>query len=72
MSSCRRRVWEMVRAIPAGQTKSYLQVGRLMNPVYPQVAAHVVANACAASPLALVVPCHRVVRSDGTLTRVPA
>ena len=67
-----RRVWEMVRAIPAGQTKSYLQVGRLMNPVYPQVAARVVANACAASPLALVVPCHRVVRSDGTLTRVPA
>jgi AraC family transcriptional regulator, regulatory protein of adaptative response / methylated-DNA-[protein]-cysteine methyltransferase len=62
-----RRVWEAVRSIPAGQTRSYLQVGRLMNPVYPRVAARLVANACAANPLALVIPCHRVVRSDGTL-----
>jgi AraC family transcriptional regulator of adaptative response/methylated-DNA-[protein]-cysteine methyltransferase len=62
-----RRVWEAVRAIPAGQTKSCMQVGRLINGAYPRVAARIVANACAANPLALVVPCHRVVRSDGTL-----
>lgn len=62
-----RRIWETIRAIPVGQTKSYMQVGRMINSAYPQVAARVVANACAANPLALVIPCHRVVRSDGTL-----
>jgi AraC family transcriptional regulator, regulatory protein of adaptative response / methylated-DNA-[protein]-cysteine methyltransferase len=62
-----RRIWETIRAIPAGETKSYMQVGRTINSAYPQVAARVVANACAANSLALVIPCHRVVRSDGKL-----
>jgi methylated-DNA-[protein]-cysteine S-methyltransferase/AraC family transcriptional regulator of adaptative response/methylated-DNA-[protein]-cysteine methyltransferase len=62
-----RRVWETIRAIPAGRTMSYMQLARIINSVYPQVAARVVANACAANPLALAVPCHRVIRSDGDL-----
>jgi AraC family transcriptional regulator, regulatory protein of adaptative response / methylated-DNA-[protein]-cysteine methyltransferase len=62
-----RRIWETIRAIPTGQTKSYMQVGRMINSAYPLVAARVVANACAANPLALLIPCHRVVRSDGKL-----
>jgi methylated-DNA-[protein]-cysteine S-methyltransferase/AraC family transcriptional regulator of adaptative response/methylated-DNA-[protein]-cysteine methyltransferase len=62
-----RRIWETIRAIPVGQTRSYLQVGRMINGAYPLVAARVVANACAANMLALVIPCHRVVCSDGTL-----
>lgn len=62
-----RRVWEAIRGIPPGQTKSYMQVARLINSAYPMVAARVVGNACAANPLALAIPCHRVVRSDGKL-----
>lgn len=62
-----RRVWETIRGIQPGQTKSYMQVARLINGAYPMVAARVVGNACAANPLALAIPCHRVVRSDGKL-----
>jgi len=62
-----KRIWEQIRAIPAGKTLSYMQPARLINRVYPRFAARVVANACAANPLALAVPCHRVVRSDGEL-----
>jgi AraC family transcriptional regulator, regulatory protein of adaptative response / methylated-DNA-[protein]-cysteine methyltransferase len=63
----RRRIWEQIRAIPAGKTMSYMHLARLINNVYPRVAARVVANACAANPIALAVPCHRVVRTDGEL-----
>ena len=62
-----KRVWEQIRAIPAGKTVSFMQLARLINCVYPRVAARVVANACAANPIALAIPCHRVVRSDGEL-----
>ena len=62
-----RRVWETIRNIPLGKTVSYMQLARLINGAYPLVAARVVANACAANPIALAVPCHRVVRSDGSL-----
>jgi AraC family transcriptional regulator, regulatory protein of adaptative response / methylated-DNA-[protein]-cysteine methyltransferase len=44
-----------------------MQVAQLINSAYPQVAARIVANACAANPLALVIPCHRIVRADGKL-----
>jgi AraC family transcriptional regulator of adaptative response/methylated-DNA-[protein]-cysteine methyltransferase len=59
-----RRVWEVIRAIPPGQTKSCMQVARLINSAYPMVAARLVGNACAANPLALAIPCHRVIHSD--------
>jgi AraC family transcriptional regulator, regulatory protein of adaptative response / methylated-DNA-[protein]-cysteine methyltransferase len=63
----RRRIWEQIRAIPVGKTMSYMHLARLINCVYPRVAARVVANACAANPIALAVPCHRVIRADGEL-----
>jgi AraC family transcriptional regulator, regulatory protein of adaptative response / methylated-DNA-[protein]-cysteine methyltransferase len=62
-----RRIWEQIRAIPVGKTMSYMHLARLINCVYPRVAARVVATACAANPLALAVPCHRVIRADGEL-----
>ena len=58
------RVWHELRAIPRGQTRSYAQIaGALGQPT----ATRAVARACATNPLALVVPCHRVVRGDGSL-----
>jgi methylated-DNA-[protein]-cysteine S-methyltransferase/AraC family transcriptional regulator of adaptative response/methylated-DNA-[protein]-cysteine methyltransferase len=62
-----RRVWNALRSIPLGKTKSYMQVARLINAAYPQIAARIVSGACAANPLALVIPCHRVIRADGEL-----
>lgn len=60
----RLRVWEALRAIPFGQTWSYARVAASIG--QPK-AVRAVANACAANPVALVTPCHRVVRSDGGL-----
>lgn len=58
------RVWEELRAIPAGRTASYAEIAaRLGRPG----GARAVARACAANALAVVVPCHRVVRGDGSL-----
>jgi AraC family transcriptional regulator of adaptative response/methylated-DNA-[protein]-cysteine methyltransferase len=57
-----RRVWKALRGIEPGRTASYVDVARrLGNPR----AARAVAGACAANVLALLVPCHRVVRADG-------
>ena len=58
------RVWRELRAIPAGQTRSYAQVAQSLE--MPS-ASRAVARACATNPVALVVPCHRVVRGDGNL-----
>ncbi|HEX6509101.1 MAG TPA: bifunctional DNA-binding transcriptional regulator/O6-methylguanine-DNA methyltransferase Ada [Chloroflexota bacterium] len=59
-----RRVWELLRAIPYGSTKTYREIaGELGDPN----AARAVAGACAANPVAIAVPCHRVVRGDGGL-----
>jgi methylated-DNA-[protein]-cysteine S-methyltransferase/AraC family transcriptional regulator of adaptative response/methylated-DNA-[protein]-cysteine methyltransferase len=62
-----RRVWNALRSIPLGETRSYMHAARLVNVAYPQITARIVANACAANPLALIIPCHRVVRADGEL-----
>lgn len=62
-----RRIWNALRSIPPGKTKSYMQVARLINGAYPRMTARIVANACAANPLALVIPCHRVICDDGEL-----
>jgi AraC family transcriptional regulator, regulatory protein of adaptative response / methylated-DNA-[protein]-cysteine methyltransferase len=59
-----RRVWEVLRTIPAGQTASYREVARRVGS--PQ-AVRAVASACAANPLAVAIPCHRVISSDGAL-----
>jgi AraC family transcriptional regulator of adaptative response/methylated-DNA-[protein]-cysteine methyltransferase len=59
-----QRVWEALRAIPFGETRSYQDVARAIG--QPN-AARAVAQACAHNPVPLVIPCHRVVRQDGTL-----
>jgi len=58
-----RRVWEELQSIPRGKTKSYSEVARSIG--RPK-AARAVANACASNPVAIVIPCHRVVREDGS------
>jgi len=64
-SDLAQAVWAQLRVIPAGRTASYAEVARAIG--RPR-AARAVAQACAANPLAVVVPCHRVVRSDGALS----
>jgi AraC family transcriptional regulator of adaptative response/methylated-DNA-[protein]-cysteine methyltransferase len=59
-----RRVWEALRAIPAGETRSYTMVASSLG---VPGAVRAVARACAANPLAVAIPCHRVVRLDGDL-----
>jgi AraC family transcriptional regulator of adaptative response/methylated-DNA-[protein]-cysteine methyltransferase len=58
------RVWEELRRIPYGETRTYTQVAAAVG---KPAAVRAVANACAANPAALVTPCHRVIRGDGTL-----
>ena len=60
----RRQVWEALRRIPAGETRSY---GQIAAAVGAPRAARAVGTACATNPVAIVVPCHRVVGSDGSL-----
>ncbi|TDF77641.1 bifunctional DNA-binding transcriptional regulator/O6-methylguanine-DNA methyltransferase Ada [Pseudomonas sp. H9] len=59
------RVWQALRSIPAGTTASYAEIAqRIGSPK----AVRAVAQACAANALAVAIPCHRVVRSDGNLS----
>jgi AraC family transcriptional regulator of adaptative response/methylated-DNA-[protein]-cysteine methyltransferase len=60
-----RRVWEALRTIPVGTTVTYSE---LANSIGAPNAVRAVAGACAANPVALAVPCHRVVGRDGDLT----
>lgn len=64
-SAFQQRVWQALREIPRGETRSYQQIAtQLGNPK----AVRAVAGACAANRLALVIPCHRVVRQSGALS----
>jgi AraC family transcriptional regulator of adaptative response/methylated-DNA-[protein]-cysteine methyltransferase len=60
-----RRVWQALLKIPVGQTVSYAEVARRIGS--PR-AVRAVAGACAANKLAVAIPCHRVVRTDGALS----
>jgi|KBSSwiStaDraftv2_1062776.scaffolds.fasta_scaffold05323_2 AraC family transcriptional regulator of adaptative response/methylated-DNA-[protein]-cysteine methyltransferase len=60
-----RQVWQALRSIPSGTTASYADVARSVG--HPR-AVRAVARACATNPVALAVPCHRVVHSDGSLS----
>jgi len=60
-----QRVWQALRTIPAGQTTTYTDIAQRIGA--PQ-SVRAVAGACAANPIAVAVPCHRVVRSDGGLS----
>jgi AraC family transcriptional regulator, regulatory protein of adaptative response / methylated-DNA-[protein]-cysteine methyltransferase len=59
-----RRVWEKLRSIPAGRMVTCTELAKWVGPL---ASARAVAGACAANPIALAVPCHRVVRADGGL-----
>ncbi|MDE2220659.1 MAG: methylated-DNA--[protein]-cysteine S-methyltransferase, partial [Gammaproteobacteria bacterium] len=60
-----QRVWQALRTIPAGAQLSYGELARRIGA--PQ-SARAVAQACAANALAVAIPCHRVVRTDGSLS----
>ena len=58
------KVWNYLKSIPKGTVKTYKQVAIAIN--RPK-SARAVANACAKNPYSPKVPCHRVIRSDGSL-----
>ncbi len=59
-----KQVWQALQKIPYGETRTYTDIARNLGK--PQ-AVRAVGNACGANPIALIVPCHRVVRSNGSL-----
>lgn len=60
-----QRVWSALQQIPRGETRSYSQLAAELG---SPTATRAVAGACAANPVAVIVPCHRVVGKDGSLT----
>ena len=60
-----QRVWSALMAIPRGETRTYAQIAEAVG---TPKAVRAVGTACGANPLAVVVPCHRVVGADGRLT----
>ncbi len=64
-SAFQERVWQALRQIPPGSTQSYREVAERIGA--PR-SVRAVAGACAANPLAVAIPCHRVVRTDGSLS----
>jgi len=59
-----RRVWEALQRIPRGETRSYSAVAKKIG---MPTATRAVARACASNPVAVAIPCHRVIREDGEL-----
>jgi AraC family transcriptional regulator of adaptative response/methylated-DNA-[protein]-cysteine methyltransferase len=59
-----RRVWEALQQIPRGETRSYSAVARKIG---MPTATRAVARACATNPVAVAIPCHRVIREDGNM-----
>lgn len=59
------RVWQALRAIPRGQTRTYSQLAKELG---QPTATRAVARACATNPAAIVIPCHRVIGTNGSLT----
>jgi AraC family transcriptional regulator of adaptative response/methylated-DNA-[protein]-cysteine methyltransferase len=60
-----QRVWRALRSVPSGTTVSYAEIARRIE---APKSFRAVAQACGANPIALVIPCHRVVRHDGGLS----
>jgi AraC family transcriptional regulator of adaptative response/methylated-DNA-[protein]-cysteine methyltransferase len=60
-----RRVWTYLQSIPFGSTRSYSQVAKAIG---QPSASRAVARACATNPVAVAIPCHRVVREDGNIS----
>ncbi len=59
-----KRVWDALMKIPSGQTRSYAELAEVLG---SPKSTRAVANACASNRIAVVVPCHRVIRGDGSL-----
>ena len=59
-----RRVWTYLQSIAFGETRSYSQVAKAIR---RPSAVRAVARACATNPVAIAIPCHRVVRSNGEM-----
>jgi AraC family transcriptional regulator of adaptative response/methylated-DNA-[protein]-cysteine methyltransferase len=59
-----QKVWTALRQIPSGETRSYLDIARTIG---DSSVTRAVARACAANPVAVVIPCHRVIRGNGDL-----
>ncbi len=59
-----KKVWKAMLKIPSGQTRSY---GWLAKQVGGKNKARAVGSACGANPLPIIIPCHRVIREDGSL-----
>nr|WP_020475900.1 methylated-DNA--[protein]-cysteine S-methyltransferase [Zavarzinella formosa] len=60
-----RKVWEALRKIPVGSTVTYAEIAEQIG--HPK-SVRAVAGACAANPVAVAIPCHRVIRTDGSLS----
>jgi AraC family transcriptional regulator, regulatory protein of adaptative response / methylated-DNA-[protein]-cysteine methyltransferase len=63
-TALQRRVWERLRAISIGRTVTYMELAHWISPL---ASPRTVARACAANPIALAIPCHRVVGGGGDL-----
>lgn len=64
-TSFQARVWQALQEIPRGETRSYGELAREMG---QPSAVRAVARACASNPVAIAIPCHRIIGSDGALT----
>jgi AraC family transcriptional regulator of adaptative response/methylated-DNA-[protein]-cysteine methyltransferase len=60
-----QRVWQALQQIPAGETRSYTEIATAIG---SPKSVRAVAGACAANAIAVIIPCHRVVRQDGNLS----
>lgn len=69
-TSFQKEVWEMLSAIPFGQTMTYGEIARIIakRRELVSMSAQAVGSAVAHNPVSLIIPCHRVVGSDGSLT----
>tara|TARA_B100000959_G_C14612621_1_gene472718 strand:- start:157 stop:456 length:300 start_codon:yes stop_codon:yes gene_type:complete len=58
------KVWNELKKIPIGKTKTYKEIAIILG---KPKAARAVANACKKNPYPIIIPCHRVIKSDGSL-----
>ena len=68
-TSFRKKVWDMLKRIPYGETTTYGELARKLNETEGmQTCARAVGNAVGHNPISIIIPCHRVVGTDGSLT----
>ncbi len=67
-STFRRAVWKILLEIPYGQVTTYGQIAAQLNPGKPHAYAQAVGGAVGKNPISIIIPCHRVVGADGSLT----